>query len=324
MEALSGECVCGEAAVPMLAEFAPENSRHPLVRIDPVLASTDEAARAEDTPAQVRRRALIADPQQRRARAEYKRTQILRFLRDEIWSVSEVIAAYLGIQEAAARAVLKALQRDGLIASQPLIIAAERGVRRVILHGITAQGLAYAWGLEEVAERRKPWELSKTNALFVPHQIATQLARVKAEQAGWRGWRPARQLMGLGLPKLPDAEAMDPQGVAVAIEVEREIKTDKRYEAVIGAYIAQMKQTQRWARVDYVCPSQDFAARLARVFSQLKVLRLEGRHQQTARVGELQQTHLDRFRFYAAADWPGGTGLAAVKRTPVRSAEGIA
>ena len=49
MEALSGECVCGEAAVPVLAEFAPENSRHPLVRIDPVLASTDEAVRAEDT-----------------------------------------------------------------------------------------------------------------------------------------------------------------------------------------------------------------------------------------------------------------------------------
>jgi hypothetical protein len=117
--------------------------------------------------------------------------------------------------------------------------------------------------------------------------------------------------MGLGMPKLPDAESISPDGVLVAIEVEREIKTDRRYEAVIGAYIAQMKQDDRWQRVDYLCPNADFAARLARVFGRLRQLRLENKDGQPAKTGELQQAHLDRFRFYAWSEWPVGTWVRA-------------
>lgn len=249
---------------------------------------------------------LLADPAQRKARTDEKRRKILRFLRDEIWTVTEVIAKLLGLGYPAAHAALKSMARDGLIHSEPLHIPARRGTSRVVLHGITAQGLAYAWGLDEVALPRNPWEPSKINALFVPHQIAIQLARVEAERAGWRGWKPARSLMGLGLPKLPDAEAIDPDGQPVAIELEREIKTDKRYEAVIGAYIAVIKKEGRWNRVDYVCLNADFAARLARIFGRLKQLRLENRGGQAAKVGQLQQSHLERFRFYAIEDWPNG------------------
>lgn len=251
---------------------------------------------------------LLADPNERKTRAQLKRRLVLRFLRDEIWTVTEVIACLLGLGYPAAHAVLKAMKRDGLIVAEECFIPAKRGVQRIVLHGITAQGLAYAWDLDEVSESRTPWEPSKTSAQFVPHQIETQLARVRAQIAGWQRWRPARSLMRLGLPKLPDAEAICPEGEPVAIEIEREIKTDKRYEAVIGAYIAQMKKDGRWSRVDYVCPSSDFAARLARVFGRLRQLRLEipGK---AAKVGELQQVHLDRFRFYSAEDWPQGTHL---------------
>ncbi|GBG13509.1 glucose-1-phosphate thymidylyltransferase [Novimethylophilus kurashikiensis] len=249
---------------------------------------------------------LIENPVQRKARAEEKRAKILRLLRDEIWTVTEVIARLLGVGYPAAHAALKAMVRDGLITSAPLHIPSRRGTSRVILHGITAQGLAYAWGLDETPLPRNPWEPSKTNALFVPHQIAIQLARGDAEEAGWREWKPARALMGQGLPKLPDAEAIDPEGNAVAIELEREIKTDKRYEAVIGAYISVIKQENRWSRIDYICPDADFAGRLARVFGRLKQLRLETRGGQPAKVGQLQPVHLGRFRFYAVGDWPNG------------------
>lgn len=149
-----------------------------------------------------------------------------------------------------------------------------------------------------------PWEPSKTNPLFVPHQIAIQKVRVRAEQLGWGNWKPARSLMRLGLPKLPDAEAVTPDGQSVAIEVEREIKTDKRYEAVVGAYVAQMKADQRWVRVDYLCPDANFAARLARVFGRLSQLRLEGKQGQESKAGVLTQMHLDRFRFYSLDSWP--------------------
>lgn len=254
---------------------------------------------------------LIADPARRTERAQVKRDQVLAFLRDEIWTVTEVVATLLGIGYAAAHALMKAMRRDNLITSSPLFIPSARGAVRVVLHGITAHGLAFAWKLDEECESRKPWEAGKTNALFVRHQIEVQLARVKAERMGWAEWRPARQMMGMGFPKLPDAEGVDPSGVSVAIEVEREIKTGKRYEAVIGAYIAQMKQDGRWSRVDYLCPNEDFALRLARVFGNLRQLKLENRDGQPGKVGNLQQAHLDRFRFYAAAVWPQGNWMPA-------------
>ena len=251
---------------------------------------------------------LLADPQARLKRARAKRSQVLHFLRDEIWTVTEIVATLLGVGYPAAHAVLKAMQRDGLLASQAAFVAAGGGVRRVVLHGITAQGLAFAWDLDEAQEARSPWEPSKTSALFVPHQIETQRARLRADAAGWHGWTPARSLMRLDLPKLPDAEAISSDGEPVAIEIEREIKTDKRYEAIIGAYITQIKRDGRWSRVDYLCADADFAARLARIFGRLHQLRFEVRGR-AAKVAEVQQSHLDRFRFFAAAEWPGETYL---------------
>ena len=249
---------------------------------------------------------LMPDPAQRQARAEQKRRQILRFLRDEIWTATDVIAGLIGVGYAGAHSALKAMQKLGLTTSAEMFIPGPRGAMRTVLHGITAQGLAYAWDLDEHPDARSPWEPSKTNPLFVPHQIATQKVRVRAEQLGWSNWKPARSLMRLGLPKLPDAEAISPHGESVAIEVEREIKTDRRYEAVVGAYISQIKGDQRWGRVDYLCQDANFAARLARVFGRLSQLRLEGKLGQETKTGTLTQAHLDRFRFYALDCWPEG------------------
>ena len=254
---------------------------------------------------------LMADPKQRLARATEKRSLVLRLLRDEIWTVTEVIAALLNVKYAAAHALIKAMQRDGLITSKRVFIPSERGAKQVALHGITTQGLAFAWSLNEIPEHRNPWEASKTNPLFVPHQIETQLARIKAEKLGWHDWKPARSLMNKGLPKLPDGEATNPTGECIALELEREIKTDRRYECVIGAYISVIKTSKRWMRVDYICPDEDFAARVARNFGRLKKLRLESNGKIPTVTGALEQAHLDRFRFYASKNWPDGNYLTA-------------
>lgn len=255
---------------------------------------------------------LMADPKQRLARATEKRTLILKLLRDEIWTVTEVIASLLNIKYAAAHAVLKAMQRDGLITSKRAFIPSDRGVKLVVLHGITAKGLAFSWDLNEVPEYRNPWEASKTNPLFVNHQIETQLARIKAEKLGWRDWLPARSLMNKGIAKLPDGQVTNLAGECIAVEIEREIKTDRRYECVIGAYIYEIKN-KRWDRVDYICPDSDFAARLARNFGRLKKLRLESSGNEPAITGKLEQAHLNLFRFYATENWPDGDYITAKK-----------
>lgn len=256
---------------------------------------------------------LWSDPQARTARAEEKRRKILRFLRREGWTTTDVVATLLGIGYSAAHQALKATEREGLTSSSALFVPGKFGVNKMVLHGITAQGLAYAYDLDEVQDARSPWEPSKTNPSFVPHQVMTQLARVRAEQGGWQEWQPARALMGLGLPKLPDGQGISPDGMRVAIEVEREIKTDRRYEAVIGAYIAQIKADGRWQRVDYLCTNADFAERLARIFGRLRQLRLElpGK---PAKVGRLEQAHLNRFRFYSYEQWPNGGYIVAERQ----------
>lgn len=253
---------------------------------------------------------LISNYQERSRRAQEKKTEVLRFLRDEIWTMTDVISKLLGIGYPASLALLKRMKEEGLINSEERFIQINQRVRRAILYGITSKGLAYAWHLDEEPESRNPWEPSKTNVLFVPHQIETQLTRLKALSAGWSEWSPSRCLMGLGLPKIPDAEAVSPEGSHVAIEIEREIKSDKRYQAIIGAYISQFKKDGRWERIDYVCPSEDFAQRLVRIFIRLKVLRLET-PRLPSKVGPLQQVHLDKFRFYQKENWPDGEFFSA-------------
>ncbi|MBV1776015.1 replication-relaxation family protein [Burkholderiaceae bacterium DAT-1] len=260
---------------------------------------------------------LIADPAKRMARAEEKRRTALRFLRDEIWTTVDVISHLLAIAYPAAYALMKQLKQVGYVNSGTVFIPSHRGVVRSVLYGITAQGLAYAWDLSEDPEQRSPWESSKISPLFVPHQIATQKARIRAEKLGWSAWKPARMMMGTGLSKIPDGEMINLEGQCIAVEIEREIKTDKRYEAVLGAYIALIKRDRRWSRIDYLCPDQEFAARLARNFGRLKQLRLEGKNGKATHVGELSQAHLDHFRFYVLDEWPDGAYITAkLKVTP--------
>ena len=262
----------------------------------------------------VRTKHLIIDPKLRDARAQEKRKKVLKFLRDEIWTSIENISALLDIGYAGAHQVLKSMVKNKQIQAKEFYIAGSRGVTRVVLHGITTHGLAGAWEIDEDCQTRSAWQPSKTNALFVPHNLTTQRARIKAEKLGWNDWRTSRLLMTLGLPKIPDGDAVSPDGITVAIEVENEIKTDKRYEGVIGAYISQIKNEKRWARIDYLCPSADFAIRLSKVFARLERLRLDAKNGKPSVVAELTQVHLDRFRFYDTKEWPNGNFVCAVKK----------
>ncbi len=258
---------------------------------------------------------LIQDPAVRVARALDKRKQVLKFLRDEIWSSTENIASLLVVGYSSAHQLLKTMAKLKLVHGSEFYIAGARGAKRVVIYGITTQGLAFAWDADEQSENRTSWEPSKTNALFIPHNLMTQQARIKSEKLGWHSWKPSRLLMNAGLPKIPDGETISVEGIKVAVEIEREIKTDKRYEGVIGAYIAQIKNTKRWDRVDYLCPDADFAKRLAKVFARLTRLRLDAKNGQPMVVGELTQLHRDRFRFYAASEWPTGQFITAQRKS---------
>lgn len=242
----------------------------------------------------------------RMARHTEKTLLVLQFLREETWSSTHVLSKLLEVAYSTTHKLLKRMSEAQLIKSTPVFIAGLRGATRVVLHGITHHGLAMSCPLNTTTEIGRAWEPSKISPLFVPHQLELQAARLRAQKLGWQAWTPARLLSGKGLPKLPDAEALCPDGLQVAIELERNIKSLRRYEVVIGSYIFVIKQQQRWQRIDYLCPSTDFSIRLAQAFSRVEQIRIEATDSHPGRAGSLEQAHLDLFRFYAVDDWPVG------------------
>lgn len=266
---------------------------------------------------------LIRCYQQRMDRHRDKRQIALRMLRDEIWTSVSVLATALDVSHSSAHRLVKAMSQDGLMSTETFTIRGERGVRDVLLVGITHHGLAHAWDMNEAVEHRGAWEPSKINALFVPHTLEVQEARIAAERLGWTDWVSGRLLANKGMAKVPDALVISTEGTRVAVELERHIKSMKRYEAVLGAYIADMKQgPEVIGRVDYLCPTADMSARLARTLGLVKHLRFEGNGKEPARVGALAQEHLDRFRFFGVREWPDGAFVRARLGGSIDAAQG--
>jgi hypothetical protein len=54
---------------------------------------------------------------------------------------------------------------------------------------------------------------------------------------------------------------VSPEGLTTALEVERTVKTRKRYEQILACYLMAMK-AQEVAQVIWLCPTDDLAVRL--------------------------------------------------------------
>ncbi len=167
---------------------------------------------------------------------------------------------------------------------------------RLTLWGITPQGLAYAWGEFEAMLIRPHFEPSKISVANIYHYLDVQRTRFAAECGGWTNWIPGHQLP-LKLKKRPDAIVADLDGKIIAIEVERTIKTLKRYEAIFAIYLQSVKKGE-YEMVHYVCPDPDFASRLKRVFQMIKSVPVAGE-----RV-PITDRHLAKFPVFTLEKWP--------------------
>lgn len=259
---------------------------------------------------------LIRDYHQRAARAQEKARLILNFLRDECWTTTEITARLLNIDPVAALRTLHQMQREHYLKSEDMVLyIRNRGsgryiARKTILWGISPHGLAHAFDLNEEMIERPTFELGRTHPAYVEHHIGVQRLRLAAETCGWRQWCPGKLLMNTGLDKVPDAEAIDPNGARVAIEFEREIKTLKRYTTILATYLVALGN-KRWQRVEYVCPTADLAARLKRVMYSIKEALYTGK--QTPYSGQrmkVTERLLDnRITFSGMDAWPSARAV---------------
>jgi len=242
----------------------------------------------------------LMPPAERKKRGEENRQAILKFLRDERWTHIDVIQALLGHKTPQAiYRILGKMAAEGLIAKAEIPVAYGRDVA---VWGITVHGLAMSWDLDEAVEPRKPFEPSKVASTMMQHKIDLQLLKVRALRSGWSDWVDG-SLLGWRKSewKVPDAVATDPQGRTTAIEVERTVKSKKRYAEIIVSHL-ESKRAGRWERIVYLSPTEAIAARIEREFNAITHAKYKGQ------VFELQDGHRASFEFKAYADLDVGEG----------------
>lgn len=166
---------------------------------------------------------------------------------------------------------------------------------RLSLWCITPQGLAFAWAEDEIMQIRPYFEPGKLSVMTIPHYLVIQCARLIAEAASWTNWIPGNRLPK-DIKKRPDAIALNPEDQTIAVELERTIKTLKRYEAIFSIYLQQMKRDE-YFQVHCVCPDTSFAPRLIRIFELIKAVPVAGE-----RV-PITEKHRARFPVYALDHW---------------------
>lgn len=91
--------------------------------------------------------------------------------------------------------------------------------------------------------------------------------------------------------RVPDAVATSPEGLTVAVEVERSAKTPKRYQAIMADYL-QMRKAGTVSVVHYVCETDRLAAGLARLFQAIQTVNIKG-----VEVA-LKPEHYEAFKFF--------------------------
>ncbi len=172
---------------------------------------------------------------------------VLRFLRTTIYSTAELLGMLMGIQDRSSiHHSLKALERSKLIQSFRFD---ELGGRT--LWGITAAGQRHCLqdGDEEITKFFNP---SKISASTLQHYLDIQRVHIVLQKTGWKEFAypdkmPRPHLKGGNLAPVnqytirPDLLAVTPDSLRAALEIERHVKAEKRYEEhVIPGHVRKL------------------------------------------------------------------------------------
>lgn len=232
---------------------------------------------------------LIKSFKERCNRQEAKQRKLLGFYRDEIWSSAYNTSLLLGCSLSAAYKTLNQLEIKGILQSH---LIQELNLK---IWGITAQGQFIAWD-NEVIQQRSAFQPSKINALFVKHHLDLQVIMLNATKAGYTQWVNGK-LLPKAIQQRPDAIVRDISGNQLAVEYERTVKSRKRYEVIFSKYLQAIKRGE-FCSAQYVCPDENFAARLSNVFASIASVPVAGQ-----RV-TLTDKHRSKIAVSSISNWP--------------------
>lgn len=230
---------------------------------------------------------LIHDSAERARRQQTKQDKVLRWLRLNTWSTAAILMDVVGLgTRQAIHTTLTSMARQGLVR--------QAEIRRdfgpsVFIWGITPHGVAIA-AAEGESIQAKTLEPSKVNPATLMHSIDVQRLQLTAEQAGWH-WKPANGEFSRSEAKYADAIGLRPDAERVAIEVERTIKTVKRYAEILVSHLEARKQ-RKWEWIYYLSPDAVIRDRVRRAFQEISHARWRGQ------VIKITDAHRAPFKFY--------------------------
>jgi hypothetical protein len=192
---------------------------------------------------------------ERMARAAEKRRRLLAFLRSEVYTTVDVAAAVMQLRDRySATKTLAALQRGGCIVVDKIALPLGGHVTVV---GITLDGQAAVAELLQKPFIGAAYERGRVGLTTLDHRTDLQRLRLACARAGWREWKYSDRVSAAEKSvkdvHRPDAISTTPSGVRVALEVERTLKSKKRYRFILGRHLEAIQRSE-YQHVIYTSP----------------------------------------------------------------------
>jgi hypothetical protein len=239
---------------------------------------------------------LISSKAERdRIKAE-KQSKVLSFLLEERFSTATVLALLLKMTPNGVHRTLLKMEKEGLI--KPHTVDFELSAWNLKIWGLMPKGALLAADMDEDLNF---FEVGRTKPITIAHSLALQRVKVIALSNGWVGWESSSKMLKKANEnrstwiQVPDAVSRSPKDRKVAVELERTVKTPKRYVEILANY-AEMMSMGIIDEVIYVCPVQ-LTARLERLFHRIEKIIFKGK------VISTPDGLLKRFYFISYEEW---------------------
>ena len=194
--------------------------------------------------------------------------RVLRFLFEETWTHRDIIGdLFSGISTEEVNQYLDDLESKRFARREQYSFGYSSSEE---IWGITTHGVRQVQESSDGLEPMPHFIKRMVNPTSMSHQLDIQRLRVVAESNGWRNWQrnPTSELKRSGI-KYPDAVVVRPDGLRVAIEVERSVKKKEEYAQILVSHLESYKQ-RLWDKVYYLSPNIKTKERLQSIFNQMK------------------------------------------------------